>query len=179
MRYIKMIAAKIKFAVLRLRLKLNPVQYARAIGVSVGSDCRFIGLDINTFGSEPYLIKIGDHVTITSGVRFITHDGGVWVIRRNHPNLDVIDSIEIGENVFIGMNSIILPGTIIGENTVIGAGSIVKGKYESNKVIAGVPARAIKGIDEYSERILRQGIDMRDKTDGEKREIFIEKCRRK
>jgi hypothetical protein len=40
-------------------------------------DCRFMGFSI--FGSELWLIGIGRHVTISSGVSFITHDGGTWV----------------------------------------------------------------------------------------------------
>ena len=34
------------------------------------------------FGSEPYLIELGDNVRVTNGVRFVTHDGGLWVLRN-------------------------------------------------------------------------------------------------
>ena len=78
-----------KFKMLILKLKkylMNPEVYAKTIaieiarikGVKVGKDCRFFSKE---FSSEPYLIEIGDHVTIASGVYFITHDGGAWVIR--------------------------------------------------------------------------------------------------
>ena len=55
----------------------------------------------------------------------------------------------IGENCFIGMNSIVLKGTTIGKNSIVGAGSVVCGKFPENVVIAGNPARIIKyrGID--------------------------------
>ena len=66
----------------RFLIASDPVSYARRIGVRVGRDCRLIGIDRATFGSEPYLVSIGDHGTITDGVRFITHDGGVWVFRK-------------------------------------------------------------------------------------------------
>ena len=70
-------------------VRRSPVDWARAQGATVGTDCRFLGIGPETLGSEPYLVSIGNHVTITSGVRFVTHDGGVWVLRGEHPGLDV------------------------------------------------------------------------------------------
>ena len=59
----------------------DPVKYARSLGVKIGNDVRLISIKSGsgTFGSEPYLVVIGNHVTVTGGVRFVTHDGGVWV----------------------------------------------------------------------------------------------------
>ena len=45
--------------------------------------------------------------------------------------------VTIGNNCFIGMNTVILKGTTIGDNVIIVAGSILRGKYLSNSVIAG------------------------------------------
>ncbi len=50
------------------------------------------------------------------------------------------------------MNSVILLNTEIGDNCIIAAGSVVKGKYENNSVIAGVPARRIASVEEYYEK---------------------------
>lgn len=122
------------------------VKSARRIGVQVGNNCRFFSMN---FSTEPFLIEIGDHVTITNGVEFITHDGGVWVFREQFPNINLFGRIIIGSNVFIGLNSVILPNTEIGNNTIIAAGSVVKGKFEDNYVIGGVPARKICSIEEY------------------------------
>lgn len=52
--------------------------------------------------------------------------------------------VKIGNNVFIGDKAMILPGTTIGDNCIVGAGSVVKGDFESNSLIAGNPARIIK-----------------------------------
>jgi acetyltransferase-like isoleucine patch superfamily enzyme len=74
------------------------------------------------FGSEPYLITIGEHVEITYGVRFITHDGAIWSLRKydeRFQELDLLGPIKVGNNVFIGNNSIILPNVTIGDNTII------------------------------------------------------------
>ena len=52
--------------------------------------------------------------------------------------------IKIGKNCFIGCNSIILKGTVLGDGCVVGAGAVVVGKFDSNCVIAGNPARVIR-----------------------------------
>lgn len=60
--------------------------------------------------------------------------------------------VEIGDNVFIGMNSIIERNVKIGDNVVIGAGSVVTKDCEKNSVYAGVPARKIMDIDTFFEK---------------------------
>lgn len=129
--------------------KIAPISYARKLGVSVGEGCRFIDVGGRTFGSEPYLIRIGDHVELAAEVTFITHDGGAWVLRDESPDLDVFGDIVIGNNVFIGRRVIILPGSRIGDNCVIGAGALVKGELEANNVYAGIPARKLRTLEEY------------------------------
>src|SRR5687767_986090 len=105
----------------RWRHYRDPVAHARSLGVRVGRDCRLISC---VFGSEPYLITLGDHVSATN-VAFVTHDGGVWVFRDRWPEADLIAPITVGNNVFIGANATIMPGVTIGDNVVIGAHSVV------------------------------------------------------
>jgi hypothetical protein len=69
----------------RLRARRDPVGYVRSLGVTVGSGCRIFGDAYAGFGSEPYLVTLGDRVTITDGVRFVTHDGGTAVVTRTCP----------------------------------------------------------------------------------------------
>lgn len=155
------------------RMKRDPIGYIRSLGVQIGENCRLIGLEDTTFGSEPYLIKIGNHVTITSGVRFITHDGGVWIFRESEPNIDVVAPITVGDNVFIGMNSIILPGVEIGSNCVIGAGSVVTKNIPPNQVAAGVPTKCIKTIEEYRLGLEPKVRHVRSLADAEKRRVLL------
>lgn len=157
-----------------LQIRSNPIDYARSLGVTVGRNCRFLDITRNTFGSEPYLITIGNHVTITSRVQFITHDGGVWVFRDEAPNLDVVAPVRIGNNVFLGFGSIIMPGVIVGDNCVVGAGSIVTKDIPSNTVAAGVPARVIMTTEEYRQSCLKKGLSIKDFTRDEKREVLTE-----
>lgn len=134
----------------RWNIRSDPAAFVRSIGVTIGDNCEFISLKPGTFGTEPYLVRLGNHVRIGGGVQFITHDGGVWIFRQEMPTIDVFDPISVGNNVFIGQNSLILPGANIGNNVVIGAGSIVTRRgVPSDVIAAGVPARVIKSVDEY------------------------------
>lgn len=129
------------------------INILRKSGVIIGNGCT-INKDAN-FGTEPYLITIGDNVRITTGVKMITHDGGLYVPR----NLGLIDEradkvgrITIGNNVNIGWNALVMPGVTIGDNCVIGAGAVVIKDVPNNSVVAGVPAKVIESIEEYAEK---------------------------
>lgn len=115
---------------------MSAVDVARAMGVTIGSNSRILGNPYKVFGSEPYLVSIGDHVEITADCRFITHDGGAWVIRHDEEcrDIDVFGRTKVGNNVFIGLNSIIMPGVTIGDNCVIAAGSVVTKSIPSGEV---------------------------------------------
>jgi galactoside O-acetyltransferase len=56
--------------------------------------------------------------------------------------------IHIGNNVWLGANSVILSGVHIGENTVIGAGSLVTKNIPANVVAVGSPCRVIREIND-------------------------------
>lgn len=131
-------------------------QYIRILrweGVAIGERCT-INKDVN-FGTEPYLISIGNDVRITSGVKFITHDGGMFVLRNMNiidERADKIGQIKIGNNVNIGWNAIVMPFVTIGNNVVIAAGAIVTKDVPDNTIVAGVPAKKIETIEEYAEK---------------------------
>lgn len=125
-------------------------------GLQIADDCRIMGMP--DFGSEPWLISIGRHVTITSRVTFITHDGGTWVFRDRQEYKDVIKygRIVVHENCFIGYGSIIMPGVSIGPNSVVAAGSVVTKDVPQGTVAGGVPARVLMSTEDYAEKCLAQ-----------------------
>ena len=64
--------------------------------------------------------------------------------------------IVIGDDVWIGANSVILPGVTIGDNSVIGAGSVVTQDIPANSVAYGVPCRVIREINDYDKEYYRK-----------------------
>lgn len=136
----------------------NPVKYAKLIGIN-GFDNGHIYGDVN-WGTEPWLISIGTNCHITKGVTFITHDGGTLLFRYKIPDLEITKPITLGDNVYIGMNTMILPGVRIGNNCIIGAGSIVSKDIPDNSVAVGTPARVIKTLDEYFEKIQKESLHL-------------------
>ena len=110
------------------------------------------------FGSEPYLIKLGDDVRISFDVTFVNHDGGTWAFRDRKEYRDVIKygRIEVGNRTFIGCKSIIMPGVHIGERCVIGAGSVVTKDVPDGMVACGVPAKVIMTTEEYARKSLHK-----------------------
>jgi acetyltransferase-like isoleucine patch superfamily enzyme len=113
--------------------------YLRKLGVKVGKNCK---IHTVSFSTEPYLVEIGDYARITSGTVFITHDGGVNVFKGELGG-GIFGQIKLGNNVFVGTNSIILLNTTIGNNCIVGAGSVVRGQFPDDSVIVGNPAKVI------------------------------------
>lgn len=143
----------------KISLKIN-LFFMKKKGLVIGKNCSFTGFP--NFGSEPYLISIGDNVTIAGSSSFITHDGAKRVadnysdfLRDN--KIIKFGKISIGNNVFIGYNSIILPNVEIGNNVIVAAGSVVTKSLLPNCVYGGVPAKKIMSIDEYVENIVNNG----------------------
>src|SRR5438552_2654257 len=153
------------------KMRRDPIAYARSLGVHIGDDCQLLGLAPFTFGSEPYLIWIGNRVLVTAGVRFITHDGGVSVFRKEEPDIDVIAPITVGNNGFIGTNAIILAGVNIGDDCVIGAGSVVTRDVPSGCVVAGVPARRVKSLNEYRAKLGFRNLKTGSLSESDKRQF--------
>lgn len=128
---------------------------ARFAGVQVGTNCRIY---IWNFGTEPFLISIGDNVTITAGVKIITHDGAYGQFSNQNGRYYRYAPVKIGDNVFIGTGSILLPGVEVGDDAVIGAGSVVSKSVETGTVVAGNPAKVICSTSDFRSRVLRRGM---------------------
>lgn len=131
---------------------LGGVRAARAQGMRVGSGCRIYPFSL---GSEPFLVEIGDRVTIAAGVRLLTHDGATWLVRDSQGRRQKFGRIRIGNDVFVGSNCIILPNVTIGSRVVVGAGSVINRDIPDNSVVVGNPARRVRSFDEYASKILQ------------------------
>ncbi|MEN6460535.1 MAG: acyltransferase [Syntrophomonas sp.] len=143
------LANRIKHLKKRLANNEQYIANLRLEGMQIGNGCVIHKRAI--IGTEPYLIKIGDNVRITRGVKFITHDGGMWTLRKMGllENADRFGEIYIGDNSNIGWDVTIMPGVSIGKNCVIGCGAIVTKNIPDNSIAVGVPAKVIETIEEY------------------------------
>ena len=90
-------------------------------------------------------VKIGDGCLIAPQVGIYTATHPVDLNERL-TGFEFAEGVTIGNNCWIGGHSTILPGTRLGNNVVVAAGSVVKGSFPDNVVIAGVPAKIIKEI---------------------------------
>lgn len=138
--------------------KISPIKFAKKIGVNMGRNVHFYGYI--SWGSEPWIITMGNNIHITDGVRFITHDGGTLLYRERVPDLEITKPIKLGNNIYIGNNAIIMPGVIVGDNVVIGAGAVVTKNIPSNSVAVGIPARVIKSADEYFQKLQKESLHL-------------------
>ena len=128
-------------------------EYFRKQGAVVGEGCFIVP---RALGTEPYLVKIGNHVAIARGVLFNTHDGGTWVFRREVPDLQVFGPIVIEDNCIIGANAVLFPNIRIGANSIVGGGAIVINDVPPNTIVMGVPARPFGAVDKYREKCLER-----------------------
>jgi tetrahydrodipicolinate N-succinyltransferase len=131
---------------------LGPERWARRLGVSIGTGCRIY---ITQWGSEPFLISLGSRVTVTSGVKLLTHDGATWLVREAGFRYQRFGRICVGDDVFIGVNSIVMPGVTIGSRVIVGSGSVVTKDVPDGVVVAGNPARMVSTFDDYRAKVLR------------------------
>ena len=125
--------------------------YWRKKGVQIGDNVRIL---TNMFLTEPYLIRIGNHVTLAGGVTFLNHDGAVWLFREEYPNLQRFGTIIIKDNCFIGQNVQLLPGITIGPDANVAAGAVVNTDVPPGTIYGGVPARRISSVDTYKSKII-------------------------
>lgn len=90
-------------------------------------------------------IHIGDNVFFAPRVSIYTAGHPIDADIRN-TQLEYGKPVRIGNNVWVGGNTVINPGVTIGDNVVIGSGSVVTKDIPSGVVAAGVPCRVIRPI---------------------------------
>jgi maltose O-acetyltransferase len=110
----------------------------------VGNDVELICVNIDC--KDATCIEIGNHVTLTY-CNILTHDSSPQRFVGN--GINRVGRVVIGDNVFVGRQSIILPNIKVGNNVIIGAGSVVNKNIPDNVVAAGNPCKVIGSIDDY------------------------------
>ena len=91
-------------------------------------------------------IVIGDRCTITHGSIILSHDRAKSIINKKISRNNNTKETRLGNDVFVGVNSVILQDVMIGDNSIIGAGSVVTKNIPANVVVAGNPAKIIRKL---------------------------------
>lgn len=112
-----------KFWIGLTSLPMMPQHRAKVLkwgGVDIkGRAMIYGGVGIDTVAPER--IHIGNNTAITSGAKILTH-----YLDPSQPGRHFrIGDVNIGENVFIGVNAIVCNSVTIGDGAIIGAGSVV------------------------------------------------------
>ena len=94
------------------------------------------------------LITIGDNVMIGPNVVIATALHPLKAKERNSECNQKNLPVTIGNNVWIASSVTILPGVTIGDNAVIAAGAVVTKDVPANAMVAGIPAKIIKMIEQ-------------------------------
>lgn len=134
------------------------------------------------FVDRPSLI-VGDRTGISHGCRFTVGkrisigtdcmiSGGVWILDSSGhstdpasrlaglpPPAEEVRPVTIGNNVWIGTNSIVFPGVTVGDGSVVSAGSVVMSDVPANTIVAGNPARKIGALRPAAEAAGQQSCD--------------------
>ena len=129
-----------------------------AKGLKVGRKVRFV--EVPQFGTEPFLIEIGDETTFSNNVRFVNHDGGQNALHffEKYRDVRTFGRIKIGKQCLIGADTILMPGVEMQDNCILGAGSILTTSMKKGSVFAGIPAKFICTVEEYGDKLLANNV---------------------
>lgn len=130
----------------RIRGEVSTEELVRR-GLIVGKNLKRLN-QVVIDDSHPWLIEIGDNVTLAPRVHILAHDAST----KQFLGYTKIGNVKIGNEVFIGAESVILPGVTIGNRVIVGANSTVTHDIPDGVVVVGSPARVLCTIDEYLEK---------------------------
>lgn len=131
------------------------IRQLRRKGLKVGKNL-FVVSNVSLDRNNCHLISIGDNCTLAHNVVILAHDTSGCVASRTQHR---IAPVKLGNNCFIGSNTVVLPGVTIGDNVIVGAGSVVTRNLPSNCVAAGNPARMLETMDEFGVKQRRRELE--------------------
>lgn len=92
-------------------------------------------------------VRIGDYCMIGPNT-LVTTVNHPLSPRGRRARLSQVKPVTIGNDVWIGGNCTILPGVTIGNNVIVAAGAVVTKDVPDNCIVAGVPAKKIKELED-------------------------------
>lgn len=155
--------------------EMTMIEWLRECGAVIGENVDLIEFKCNP--KDATCLQIGNNVTC-SYAQVLTHDASLSKFLGNDCNR--IGRVVIGDNVFIGVQTVILPNVHIGNNVIIGAGSVVTKDIPDDSVAVGNPARVIGTcsalLEKHRERMKDPSIVywdvQRAEMNAEEREAF-------
>jgi serine acetyltransferase len=107
------------------------------------------GVSIGNYIQAANGIELGVNVRIGPGVKIISADHDV----NNYDRHTKTPPVKIGDDVWLGSNSVVLPGVELGDHIIVAAGAVVtKSFVRGNCILAGVPAKIVKELPDYEIR---------------------------
>lgn len=103
--------------------------------ITIGDNCGFSGVSIISGCS----VNIGNNVLCGANVTIGDRNNHENIFKEFQPQ-----PVTIGDNVWVGMNSVVMRGVTIGENSIVGANSLITKSIPANVIAAGIPCKVIK-----------------------------------
>lgn len=140
-------------------------------GMSVGE---YVWLGDNCIFDRSFcfLIKLGNHVTLSNNVQILAHDASLY----DFIHYTKVGMVEIDDYAFVGAGSFIMPGVHIGKGAVIAARSLVTKDVPSGEVWGGSPAKKMCNRTELENKFLNSSYK---KFELEKAEVQFEEVKDK
>ncbi len=127
-------------------------KYYRMKGNEIGNNT-YISPKAFIDSHKPGRVSIGENCYITRNVVILCHTdtkrGGPLGKWEKQGGKRVFGDVRIGNNVFIGVNSVVMPGVTIGDDVIIGALSLVANDIPEGKIAVGSPAKAVGETKEH------------------------------
>ena len=125
-------------------LVLSPFQCDLAYNIHLGDN---VFINYNCVILDMNRITIGNNVMIAPNVTISAATHPLSAVERRSRKC-LTGEIVIEDDVWIGCNAAILPGVRIGRGSIVGAGAVVNRDVPPHSVVAGVPARIIRTLEE-------------------------------
>ncbi len=135
----------------------KPLRFRFGAAPTIKGGCRVNGFGLR-IGARVFInrscyfdlsapIEIGDEVVVGHHVIFVTADHEIGDARRRAGKV-VPKPIVVEDGAWIGARSFIMPGVRIGRGAVVGAGSLVRQDVPADCIVAGVPAKLLRQIED-------------------------------
>lgn len=136
-------------------LRFVKLIFLRSSGVKIGKNTMIsLGAKIDLRRGK---VVIGDHCLITHGCYILSHDGAAHVI---NPEDSGTGYVNIGDHVFIGVNTVVMRNVTIGSHSIIGSCSVVNRDIPEGVVAAGNPIKIIKELEKPYRPLPRKHFDI-------------------